>query len=55
MTDAVMSGYHKQLGRLGGVLKTFMEQFTDGILCTLSPNHNVHRENGVYQQWTKRL
>ena len=24
----------------------------DGILCTLSPNPNVHRENGVYQQWT---
>ena len=24
----------------------------DGILCTLSPNHNIHGENGVYQQWT---
>ena len=42
---------HKQ-GRLGGVLQTFMHQFPDGILCTLLPHHNVHRENGVYQQWT---
>ena len=24
----------------------------DGILCTLPPNHNIHRKNGVYQQWT---
>ena len=29
-----------------------MHQFADGILCTLLPHHNVHRENGVYQQWT---
>ena len=26
-----------------------MHQFGNGILCTLSPNHNIHRENGVYQ------
>ena len=52
-----MSGYRKismthQQGRLEGVLQTSMHQFGDGILCTLSPNHNVHRENGFYQQWT---
>ena len=52
-----MSGYKKismihQQGSLGGVLQTFMHQFVDGILCALSPHHNVHRENGVYQQWT---
>ena len=41
-----------QQGSLGGVLQTFMHQFVDGILCTLSPDHNVHREKGVYQQWT---
>ena len=34
------------------VLQTFMHQVVDAILCTLSPHHNVHRENGVYQQWT---
>ena len=22
------------------------------FMCTLSPNHNVHGENGVYQRWT---
>ena len=40
-----------QQGSFGGVLQTFMHQVVDGILCTLSPHH-VHRENGVYQQWT---
>ena len=40
-----------QQSSLGGVLQTFMHQFVDGILCTLSPHHNIHRENGVYQQW----
>ena len=39
-------------GSLGGVLQTFMHQFVDEILCNLSPSHNVHRENGIYQQWT---
>ena len=34
------------------MLQTFMHQFVDEILCTLSPNHNVHRENGLYQKWT---
>ena len=29
-----------------------MHHFVDEILCNLSPSHNVHRENGVYQQWT---
>ena len=24
----------------------------DGILCALSPDHNIHRENGVYHWWT---
>ena len=24
----------------------------DGTLCTLSPNHNFHGENGIYQRWT---
>ena len=52
-----MSGYRKismnhQQGSLEGVLQTFMYQFGDGILCTLSRNHNAHREDGVYQQWT---
>ena len=42
----------KNISILGGVLQTFMHQFDDGILCTLSPNHNVYKENGVYQQWT---
>ena len=37
---------------LEDVLHTFMHQFGDGILCTLLPNHNVHRENGLYQQQT---
>ena len=41
-----------QQSSLGGVLQTFMRQVVDGILCTLSPHHNVHRENGVYQQLT---
>ena len=41
-----------QQGSLGGVLQTFMHQVVDGILCTLSPHHNVYRETGVYQQWT---
>ena len=41
-----------QQGSLGGVLQTFMYQFVDGILCNLSPHHNVYTENGVYQQWT---
>ena len=30
-----------------------MHQFGNGILCTLSPNHNIHEENYVYQWWTK--
>ena len=52
-----MSGYRKismthQQGSLEGVLQTFMHQFGNGILYTLSPNHNAHREDGVYQQWT---
>ena len=42
----------KNISILGGVLQTFLYQFDDGILCTLSPNHNVYKENGVYQQWT---
>ena len=46
-----ISMIHRQ-GSLGGVLQTFMHQFVDEILCNLSPSHNVHRENGVYQQWT---
>ena len=25
----------------------------DGILCTLSPNHNIQGGNGVYQRWTR--
>ena len=41
-----------QQSSLGGVLQTFIHQFVDGILCTLSPDHNVHMEKGVYQQWT---
>ena len=41
-----------QQGSLGGLLPTFMHQSADEILCTLSLNHNIHRENGVYQQWT---
>ena len=24
----------------------------DRILCTSTPNHNIHGENGVYQWWT---
>ena len=24
----------------------------DRILCTSTPNHNIHGENGVYQRWT---
>ena len=51
-----MSGYKKnsithQQNSLGGVLQIFIHQFVDPILCTLSPHYNVHRENGVYQQW----
>ena len=23
----------------------------DGILCTLSPNHNIHEVNGIYLRW----
>ena len=41
-----------QQDSLGGVLPTFMHQFSNGALCTLSPNHNIQRENGVYQRWT---
>ena len=25
----------------------------DRILFTLSPNHNIHKGNGVYQRWSK--
>ena len=42
-----------QQGSLWGLLPTFMHQFGNGILCTLSPNHNIHEENCVYQWWTK--
>ena len=40
---------------LEDVLHTFMHQFGDGILCTLLPNHNVHRENGAHQQQTTNV
>ena len=33
-----------------GVLPTLCTSLGDGILCTLLPNHNIHRENGV-SQW----
>ena len=40
---------------LEDVLHIFMHQFGDGILCTLLPNHNVHRENGAHQQQTTNV
>ena len=35
-----------------GVLWLLCTNLGDGILCTLSPNHNIHRINCVYQWWT---
>ena len=52
-----MSGYKKnsmtyQQGTLGVCYRLICTNFGDGFLCTLSPNHNIHRENGVYHWWT---
>ena len=37
---------------LGVCYQLLCTNLGDGILCALSPNHNIHRENGVYQGWT---
>ena len=38
---------------LGGFYQLLCTNLDDGILCTLLPNHNIHRGNGVYQQWAR--
>ena len=41
-----------QQGSLGVCYQLICTNLGDGIPCTLSPNHNIHGENDVYQQWT---
>ena len=36
----------------GGVTNFYMYQFGWWDIVYLSPNHNIHGENGVYQWWT---
>ena len=38
---------------LGVCYQLLCTNLGDEILCILSANHNIHRENGVYQQWTR--
>ena len=56
-TDSVMSSYKKismtqEQGSIGVCYRLLCSNLSDWILCTLSPNHNIHRINGVYQRWT---
>ena len=37
---------------LGVCYRLLYTDLGDGISCTLSPNHNIHGRNGVYQRWT---
>ena len=52
-----MSGYKKnsithQQGTLGLCYRLLCTNLGDGILCALSPDHNIHGENSVYHWWT---
>ena len=37
---------------LGVCYQLLCTNLGDGILCTWSPSHNIHGENGDYQRWT---
>ena len=41
-----------QQGSLGVCYRLLCTNLGDGVLFTLSPNHNIHGINGVYQRWT---
>ena len=42
----------KKLGTLGVCYWLLYTNLGDGILCTLSPNYNIHGENSVYHWWS---
>ena len=46
------SYYDPPTSQSRGCYQLLYTNLGDGVLCTLSPNHNIHGENGVYQQWT---
>ena len=60
-----MSSYKKismtqEQGSIGVCYRLLCSNLSDWILCTLSPNHNIHRINGVYQReqrvlWSQKV